>query len=91
MYEDKKWDIAAQRGVSFVSYDFESIKVIMVNYSEKYNLYKLFELERVRFGLDKDSKLIFIIVKIYKLQHKGGSKSIRYRFRAAFLRSWRTI
>ena len=40
-----------------------SMEFIMVNFSEERYPYKFVELERVRFGFDKDDKLISVIVK----------------------------
>ena len=44
-------------------YVYLSKQFIMVNFSEECHPYKFVELERVRFGFDKDNKLISIIVK----------------------------
>ena len=44
-------------------YVYLSMEFIMVNFSEESHPYKFIELERVRFGFDKDNALICIIIK----------------------------
>lgn len=44
-------------------YVYLSKEFIMVNFSEESHPYKFIELERVRFGFDKDNKFISVIVK----------------------------
>ena len=44
-------------------YVYLSMEFIMVNFSEESHPYKYIELERVRFGFDKDNKLISVTIK----------------------------
>ena len=44
-------------------YVYLNIEFIMVNFSEECHPYKFVELGRVRFGFDKDNRLISVIVK----------------------------